>query len=357
MKTGINYKALKDLPKPEQRKVLADAVALELSKTEALLDIFKMQAVTMGGATTLKGPMFSANDPRNEVERIKSFLGRKYGTTSDTPQLNDVANQFAEFFHTNMPEMDMAFSVLFDLKDLRDSTHDHFDIADTNAGLTWTQRLPGQRTQIRKNISEALTTVSVVEYSDGLGILDKWLQFQQYWKIDEAIAEFRSTYFNKMAESHYGLLTALSSGVNQAFATDDTTTANNAAAAIIRACKAKGYAVGDNPTLYAACAIEHVGRLERMLTAQRGSAMVDQGTVSQPLVHRIGGIIGTTHVPADSSGYYLVLPGRKIQRGVWKDLTIETDRDVTASAENIVGVGQYNAAIGDSDQVRRVLFS
>ena len=119
----------------------------------------------------------------------------------------------------------------------------------------------------------------------------------------------------------------------------------------------KGYAAGQNAVFYAVCAPEHLGRIERMLTAQRGSAMVDYGTVGQPLAYSIGGVISTTHVPANSSGYYLVLPGRKLKRGVWKDLTVESARNVYVSAEDIVGVGQYNAAIGDSDQVRRVLFS
>ena len=68
-------------------------------------------------------------------------------------------------------------------------------------------------------------------------------------------------------------------------------------------------------------------------------------------------MISTTYVPSNDTGYYLVLPGRKIKRGVWKDPTLESKRDIAVSAQDWVGVEQYNAAIGNSDQVRRVKFA
>ncbi|RCX32074.1 hypothetical protein [Thioalbus denitrificans] len=356
MHTSIKFDKLRGLPDDQQIKMLAGAIGWEFSKVPLALAMSPMAGVD---PARVKGVSGAGRAPSFDAIKahMKAFLGQKYATSDDTPYLNDVSNQMEQWFHTNMPEMDMAFALLFDFLDLRNSTHDHFDILDTNAGLTWTQRRPGQAANIRRNISEAKASVSYLEWSDGLGLLDAWLQFQQYWNIDEAVMEFMTTFYDKMASLHYGLFTALGAGVDQAFATDDVQTANNAAAAIIRAVKEKGYAVGDNPTFYALCAVEQVGRLERMLTAQRGSAIVDQGTVSQPLAHRIGGIIGTTHVSASDTGWYLVLPGRKIKRGVWKDLTTETDRNIYVSATDIVGVGQYNAAIGDTDQVKRCKFS
>jgi hypothetical protein len=352
MKTYIDFKKLATMPDVEARKALAAAVRYEFEKPMLAYELAKMAAITKKG--NLKGAGFSANDP--SFDRIKSFLATKYATPSDNPILTGLASDFEQFFHTNMPEIDMAFDVLFDLVDLRASIHSQFEITDTNAGITWLPRKPGEITKLRRNISESQTTVPYVEYSDGIGILDVWLQFQKWWNIDEAINEFRAKYYDKMASMHYGLFTALGAGINTAFATDDAQTANNAAGTIIRACKTKGYAVGDNPTFYAVCAIEKVGRLEKMLTAQRGSAIVDAGTVSQPLAHRIAGIIGTTNVAAADTGWYLVLPGRKIKRGIWKDLTVESDRDIEVSATNMVGVGQFNAAIGDSAQVARCLY-
>lgn len=350
MKTAIKYDRLASLSDEQRLKVLAGAIDFELKKPQLALEMAKSQVL----ANNVKG-MKAANDVG--FDRIKSFFATKYATSSDNPELTDLANEFEQFFHSNMPEFDMGFELLFDMVDLRNSTHDHFDILDTSAGLTWTQHKPGEITKIRRAISESKTTVNHLEFRDGLGLLDTWLKFNQFWTIDEAIAEFRATYYDKMASHHYGLLTALGSGVNVAFSTDDVTTANNAAAAILRAMRNKGVGASQASGFYAVCEPEQVGRLEKMLTAQRGSAIVDQGTVGQPLAYRIQGIIGTTHIPASHGSWYLVLPGRKLKRGVWQDMTVESTRNAYAKAEDLVGVGMFNAAIGDSDQVRRVAFS
>lgn len=354
MQTTINFKELHkqslSMPKEKALAMLAGAIDFEMRKPELVRAAVKHAA---------NPHLVLVGDVKQDIslDRFKQVLGTKYNTPAATPELVDPANQLAEFYHTNMPEIDMAYELLFSLVDLRGSTHDHFDILDTNAGLAWKQKKAGEKIQIRRLISEAKATVPYLEFADGLGILDVWFQFQQWWNIDDLIAEFRSTYYDKMAELHYALLTEQGAGIDVAFDTDDAVTANKAAAEIIRATKDKGMAVGNAPALYIVCAIEKVGRLERMLTAQRGSAIVDAGTVAEPLAHRIAGIIGTTHVAAGDTGYYMVLPGRKMKRGVWKDMTIESDRDIYHKAEDITGVSQYNAAVGDSDQIRRVKFA
>lgn len=357
MRTGIHFEKFQGKTRDEQVKMLASAAGFELAKPDMCRDMAKTATALASRHIRLNKELSDSIRGAITLERIKAYLGRKYNTASDTPQLVDPANQMAEFFHTNMPELDMAWSLLFDEVDLRNSLHDHFDILDTNAGVTWAERKSGEATKIIRNVTEAITTVKLTEYSAGIGILDRWLERQMFWSVDEALAEFRAKYYDLLASSHYGLFTALSSGVNQAFATDDVTTANNAAATILRAVKSKGYAASQNARFYAVCAVEKVGRLEKMLTAQRGSAIVDQGTVSQPLTVGIDAIIGTTHLAAADTGWYLVLPGRKIKTGRFKDITVESARNTYVSANDLVGVAQFNAAIGDSDQVRRCLYA
>lgn len=351
MKTSIKWKEVARLNDADKVKTLASAIAFEFAKPQLCVEMAEKAAIAANGNVV----GFARNDPA--FDRFKSFVSSKYATPSDNPQLVDVANQLETFFHTNMPEMDMAWSLLFDLIDLRSSTHDHFDILDTNAGISFNQTRPGEEVKIRRNITENKTTVSYLAFADGLGLLDDWLRFNQFWNIDEAIAEFRAKYYDKMAATHYGLLTALSTGVNEAFALDDVQTANNAAAAILRNVYSKGYGVGSNARFYAVCAVEKVGRLQKMLTAQLGSAIVSQGAVSQPLTVGIDAIIGTTHIPASDTGWYLVLPRRKIKRAVWQDLTVESNRNIYVSATDLVGQGKYNAAIGDSAQIRRCLYA
>lgn len=354
MNTTIKFNALKNKPREEQVKLLAGAIAFEFAKPVNILEAIGAHALNaQKTAKLLNQP--SANSP--VFDRIKNYFAVKYATTSDNPILNDIANQLEQFYHTNMPDLDMGFSLLFDMVDLRGSNHDHFDIIDTNAGVSWEQRKPGEMIKIRRSITEAKATVSYLEFADGIGLLDAWLDFQQFWTIDEAIAEFRAKYYDKMAETHYGLFTALGAGVNQAFATDDATTFNNAAAAILRAVRTKGYAAGQNAQFYILTSPERLGRIQKMLTAIQGSPMVDYGTMGQPIAFSVRGVIATTHVTAADTGYYLVLPGRKIKRGAWKDLTTESARNIYVTATDIVGTGRYNAAIGDSDQLKRVLFA
>lgn len=350
MKTSIHWQRLKGLSGAELYTAIAGAADFELRKPALALELGKSAALR-----NILGQEGGAAVP--DFERCKAFLANKYATPANNPVLGDLAAQFAEFYHTNMPELDMAWTVLFDLVDLRGSTHDHFDIIDTNAGMTWTQRAPGEPIEIRRAISENKTSVGYLEFVAGLGLLDTWLQFQQFWNIDEAIGEFIAKYYDKQAALHYALLTAQSIGINIAFSVDDVTTANAAAADILRKTRDKGYGAGAAAGFYAVTSPEKAGRLARMLTAQRGSAMVDYGTMKEPLNVRIAGVIATTYVPANDTGWYMVLPGRKLKRAVWRDLQIERARTIYVKAEDITGVGQYNAAVGDTDQIRRVLWA
>ena len=156
---------------------------------------------------------------------------------------------------------------------------------------------------------------------------------------------------------HYGLFTGLGGGVNQAFAVDDTTTFNAAAATIFRGLRTSGYGLGQNAGLWILCAPEHVGRVMKMLEVRAGSQILAMQENKEPIAYNVAGVVTSTFVPANSTGYYLILPGRKIQRGLWKDLSIESQRDIYSRASDWVGHMQFNAAIGNTAQVRRVLFS
>lgn len=356
MKTAIKWNQLEKLSGEARIKALQQAAAFELGLPGLCLDFDKSAVAANEGITLLnKGVKRVLREP--SVENIKAYLGQKYATPSDNPILQDIAQQFAQFFHSNMPEIDLGWTVLFDLIDLRGSTHDHFDMDDTNAGISFTLREPGKPVDVRKNITEAKTTISMQEYADGIGILDRWLDFNQFWKIDDVLAEFRSKYFDIQASIHYGLFTALSSAVNTAFATDDTTTYNNAASTILNAVRGKGYAVSQNSGFYIVCSVGHKGRIMRMLTAEQGSQIVAFGTFKQPIAFTVQGVIATPYVAESDTGYYLVLPGRKLKRGLWLDLTTEMQRNIYTSAQDIVGKGRFNAIIGDTAQVSRVLYS
>lgn len=340
----------------ELYKALAQAVTFELSLPQLYLDQLKGATVLHGQSVSLAAPA-TAEAPGLKAAGIRSALATKWATPSDNPILTDVSNRVESFFHTNMPEMDLQWTNLFDLVDLRTSQQDSFEIIDTNAGIAFQQIQPGAKIKVRREIAESQTSVPVLTYGDGIGLQDDWLRFQKFWKIEEVVSEFRAKWFDTVASAHYSLFTSQGAGINQAFAVDDTQTFNAAAARILRDVRDKGYGAGPQAQFWIVCAPEHVGRILKMLEATQGSQIVAFNASAQPIAYRVAGVIATTYVPANSTGYYLVLPGRKIKRGLWKDLSIESGRDIYTRATDWVGHGQFNAIVGDSVQVRRVLFA
>jgi hypothetical protein len=357
MRTVSNYKALARVEggRAAQIKSLVQAVALDLALPQLCLEA----SGPMGAYLAKSVHLLASNDPRRapDLTQFKGALARKWVVPSDTPILSDVAPRVESFWHTNMPEIDLGWMNLFHLVDMVGSAHDTFDLTDTNAGVVWEQQKPGGKTKPRHEITESSTPVKFLAYTTGIGILDDWLEYQKFWKIEEVVNEYRSTAWDLKAQLHYGLFTALGAGINQAFATNDPTTFNNAAAAILRNVRTKGYAAGMSAQFWILCSAEHLGRVNLMLEATQGSALVAHQSGMQPISYSVAGVIASTHVPANSTGYYLVLPNRKIQRGNWKDLTTTSVRDEYTRAEDILGLQKFNAIIGDSDQVRRVLFS
>ncbi|HET6805319.1 MAG TPA: hypothetical protein VFH59_07770 [Frateuria sp.] len=338
-------------------KALRQAIDTEFSLPSLFLELGgtpRLQVDKDSGIKVFGGPGGSLVVPT--AERVKAALSTKWAVPGDNPNLVDASNRVVEFFHTNMPEMDLGYTQAFDFVDMRSSTLDSFDILDANQGITFTQRKAGEEVKIRRGVTDSKMSVGVCTFADGVGILDDWLRFQKWWAVSDTVAEFNAKAWDKKAEWHYNLLSALSAGVNVAFDTDDTVTLNKASAQILRAVKDKGYAAGQNAGFVIYCAPEKVGRITKMLTASAGSLIVAYQANMQPITVRVQAVIATTHIPASLNGYYLVLPGRKLKRADWKDLSLESARNIYARANDYVGTFQTNAAIGDTDQVARVLF-
>ncbi len=289
---------------------------------------------------------------------VKAFLAQKFNVASDNPNLVNYTNRHVQFIHENMPELDMGYEALFDHVNMEGATQDYFEINAANMNAAWNVRKPGEKTKLRTRVQDDSMQVKMIELADGLQLLDRWLQFNEFYKIEEALSEFINAYYDKKAAFHYGLFTQLGAEVdfNVTSYADNVVAINAAAAAIHRKLRGKGLPGGENAGLTILCAPEKVGEVEKMLTATRGSAIVDQGTVKQPITARINQVISTTHVPASKAGYYLIRRGGRIKKADWKPLTTEEGRDIIVSAKQIVGCGQYNCAIGDTDQVLFVPF-
>lgn len=335
-----------------KRKELGKQVAYILGMADAVKAM--MTPVDFGNVEQVsKG--FKAN-PLDEG-KLKALVAQKYNVAADTPALSGYVSSYAQFIHQNMPELDMGYEALFHHVDMIGAGQDYFEIIAANMTAAWNVRQPGEKTKLRTQIQDEKLMVEEIEVSDGLQLLDKWLQFSKFYKIESAISEFVNSYYENKAKFHYGLFTKLTGlDFDVTSYADNVAALNGASAAIHRKMIGKGLPGGENAGLSILCAPEHKGKINKMFTATTESEAVANGTIKEPLTARINNVISSTFVGANVNGYWLVRTGGRIQKADWKPLTIETDRDILSSAEQFVGVGQYNCAIGDTDQVLFVPF-
>lgn len=355
MNAAVNYAAIGALPEDQRLKALAGAINFELGLVQFGLDVMGGKAANAPQLRDVAGK--AAGGELVNLEAIKAALTRKYATPGDNANLQNTAGRVQQFFRAGLQDIDLGWTNLYTHVDLRNSTQPSFEILDATSTLKFVQRAPGEKVEINRAFGDTSAVVKYVTYAGGLGVLDDWFRFQQYWNVEQVVTEFRLKYYQKQAELHYGLFTALGAGVNHAFTTDATTTFNAAAASILRAVANKGYGAGQNAQFYILVNPEKLGYVTKMLDTTRGSQLLAYRENAEPIGYNVAGIIATTEIPANANAYYLVLPGRKIQRGTWLDLSIEENRDIYKRAQDWVGTGQFNAAIGDTDQVRRVAFA
>lgn len=365
LRLDLNYNALRAMPIDAARKALFDGINAAYATLPMVVD-------AMGEGRALKA---SANDHSRiigrddplTVEQAKSFLqseraskffgGQKWTVPNDHAALNNLAGRLVNFSVDNLREIDLGYTALYDLVDMRGTGQDSFDILEAHMGFTWEQKQPGAQIKPRREIIASNLPVTYITAGDGFSLLDDWLTYGKFYKVQDAVNEFLNTYQVVKAQRHYAPITSQGSGINVAFATDDATTFNAAAAALIRGLSAAGYAIGANVQLDILVAPEKVGRVLAFLDAKRGSPIIAYGTQDQPIAFTVRNVITSTEVSSGTNAYYLVLPGRKLKRGEWMDLKIESQREASVSATDWYGRGQYNAAVGDSDQIKRVAFS
>lgn len=347
--------ALKDLPDPAKRAVVFGQIKTALSLPLKLAREFPQHALAKG----LVGERQAANAPT--FEQFKSFAHReffggheKYATPDANPILTTATGLLEAWFH-ELTYFDFNYLRSFSYINLIGSNQDSFKINTTSAGITWAQRQAGDRTAVRREFAEGESTVSFLEFTAAVGILDQWLQFNQFYRIEEVVNEFLNAAYVKRASLHYALFTATSN--EEAFATDDATTFNNAVSTVIQATKNKGYGAGAQPVFDLYVDTKRAGRVLAMLEATRGSLIVAYGTQDQPIAVAPRSVNVCPDLSTSGTGYYAVLAGGKLKTADWKALTIESQRDVTVSATDWHGCEQYNCVAGDANQIIRVKFA
>ncbi len=284
------------------------------------------------------------------IQKVLMIMAQK-GVTgpSDAPDVMD-RNQpvTAGVFYTAIvdPLLNFGFEELFDFVDMRGSGQTSFDILDVTNAITFSEVKTGERMKVY-GISTAKSTITKMIVAAAIGILDDWINYAQFWNLNQASTEARSKYYDKMATDHYALLTAISSDQNQAFSTDDITTINNACAKILSDLSGKGFVITGNEEFELRAHIDLKQRIEKAFALTFNTPNTD----ANQLVHTVRRKY-TTKIA--NTSYYVGLPGRKAKRGIWSDLTAETDRDILLRGTDVAYCGEYNAGIGEEDQFRRL---
>jgi hypothetical protein len=281
------------------------------------------------------------------------------GATGTTPNTQTIDPYMLEAYITGTTGPERGYERIFDLVDMRGTKKDHFDIDSASDGITWQQTLPGEKVEIHTvNDKQVDMTVKYLQFRAGVGLLDEYFQFEQFWTIESILTQFRLKEDMRRARLMYGLIelltddTVANGGINMTWDANLVTTINNAMVDIANFLEDQGYGLPENPEFVILTRPEYNQAISYALDAvQYPYGKVEMKAAK--LNYSIRDII-TTRRLATNGKFFVCLPGYKNKYGVWMDLQIEQARDVYKGAQDIVGKVQYNGGIGNKHQFRRI---
>ena len=319
----IDWGKLKDVPEADQKSMILSAISIGLQA-------FAAQPLEKASPTAVLGSKALGAD--SSLVNTAPPLIMAGSDTVDTP--------------------DRGYEALFREVDLRQSASKTFEIADITGGITFMQHQPGEEAELSELPTASKATVSMLRFTGGFPILDDWLRFNELYKIDELTSDTVKRWYDQKADLFYALMELLSSSINQAFATDDVTTINNACSQIITDLQAAGAGISAGSRFYITCHPNLLARIYKALAA----VFTNPNTNNNQIVYMIAGVIPTAKIAA--THYYVSLPGYKSVRGEWEDLnTREPQRNELKLGADHVWTGAYNAAIASLLQHRRCALS
>jgi len=243
------------------------------------------------------------------------------------------------------------------------SGQDSWEIYNVENGLSFRKVAEGDRIDVA-GLKGSKQTVYVDKFGGALGWTDEVIRFRKVPAMIDLMETFRNKYFANKASNHYTLITAgagattaYQGAVSDTQVSRDIATINSAAYSIGNATKDKGY----NNRGYVIYLPESLrSRITNAINVSGKQVVLPGATVNGSLLDTINYNV-TPYFTFDSNitgtDGYMVLPGNKNQRSDVMLPTSFTDKDIL-SFQNIQAVwSYYGAAIGDTDQVRKVEFA
>lgn len=283
--------------------------------------------------------------------RGKGAHAPKPGTKASGADPNLAGVPVVAGVYDNPAAVDMGYRQIFDMLDLTKTTTESFKLLNVVNGVSFQQLKPYERPK-NFDLTSSNNSVSRLIFGALMSLLDDWFKYNQYYQAERLVVSVQRKEASQKAKYHYDLFAALGTGINQAYVTDDATTIDAAAAQIISDCKDKGYWQGDEPRFVV---LANTTLKRRLMKAIWPASSVTGAQNLQGPVFPVQGLVLSPFV--SNTSYYVILPGNQVASGTWEALNAEPERDAGVRGTNLFYRTAYNAAIGDSQQVRRCVLN
>lgn len=309
----------------------------------------------------LEAVQYFMDRPRQAAEEIRARI-QEFTTPGDFPA--DAVDAIARYHQVDDP--DTGWMEVFDVIDFTATRKNSFDLIDVSSGLAFRAVKPGEKARVYK-VSGEKVAVDFDLFGGALGWSRLWFDDEEYWKIEDVAAEFRARWYANRAQAHYDLISASRQDSDVSWqgsegdetAVRDAETVNYACAAILSDMQDLGFDVNANSTFVVVCPIQLLSRLRNALRITLLGNVSGGVTGEGSEVNFNVKLVVTMRLKdqalaqAETSQYFVTLPGRKIKSGNRMDLTILSEQDILAYAETVAGWGRYGAVVGETRQVRR----
>ena len=287
----------------------------------------------------------------------QGLQAQAFATSQDFPSsVLEVLDKYHQTLY-----FDTGWEQVFKMISLRNSNRDSFDILDVISGLRFNKVPEGAKAKVYK-MSGKKVTVTTDMYAAGLGWSRRLFMNKEYWTIEDNAIEFRNKAFESKAQDHYDLIEAVGATYDLAWEAvtgsvpntnenyvpiRDINTINKACENILIRLQDLGMSVTPSSEFLIVSPIQNVGRIKRAI------GMVQQPFASSTVQLNYNVRAVYTLMFTNTSDYYVILPGQKIQSATRMDLTVFSDFDIEAFADIAVGWQWYGGAIGEPKQIVR----
>jgi len=292
-----------------------------------------------------------------DVLAARGALVQAFGSSQDFPtSVLEVLDRYHQTLY-----FDTGYEQIFDMKDMRSSNRNGFDIVDVESGLTFSKVPEGMKAKLYK-MSGAKVSVTLDMYGGGLQWSRRLFDDREYWTIEDNAIEFRNKAYESKAQDFYDLIEAVAAtydlawqAVEGAIPTTnenyvplrDIRTINKACENILIRLQDLGMGVTPNSEFVILAPIQLKTRLPRAL------GMVQQPFSSSTAQLAYNVRVVYTLMLTSTTDYYVILPKNKIKGANRQDLTIFSSFDPEAYTDLAVGWQRYGGAIGEIKQIVR----